>query len=116
MDQGGSIYTVSQVVPEPRGQKVDIPVSYGPGEAEEEESRIGKVEGSEEQVEVSLDPEWVGVGKDWIDAMAKRQVVWSQEKDRCLELVMDDLEMGGTGEEWAEVLGRRWWRSPARNA
>ena len=49
---------------------------------------------------------WVGVGKDWIEAMAKRQVVWSQEKDRCLELVMDDLEMGGTGEEWAEVLGR----------
>ncbi|CAJ1385828.1 unnamed protein product [Effrenium voratum] len=64
MDQGGSIYTVSQVVPEPRDQKVDIPV----------------------------------VGLDRCE-----QVVWSQEKDRCLELVMDDLEMGGTGEEWAEV-------------
>ena len=112
---------MSQVVPEPRDQKVDIPVVgelwtkrrrlRGKQKDEEaggadEEPRIGKVEGSEEQVEVSLDPEWVGVGKDWIDAMAKRQVVWSQEKDRCLELVMDDLEMGGTGEEWAKVLGR----------
>ena len=66
----------------------------------DEEPRISKVEENEEQVEVSLDPEWVGVGKDWIDAMTKRQ-----EKDKCLELVMDDLEMGGTGEERVEVLG-----------
>ena len=33
-------------------------------------------------------------------------MIWAQEKDRCLELVMEDIETGGTGEEWAEVLGR----------
>ena len=48
----------------------------------------------------------MGRGREGMEAMAKMQVVWSQEKDRFLELVMDDLEMGGTGEEWAEVLGR----------
>ena len=68
--------------------------------------KVKKIEETEEGIEVSLDPGWVGVGEEWIEKLERRQVIWAQEKDRCLELVMEDIESGGTGEKWAEVLGR----------